>query len=254
MRSFLAISLLATMLALTGTAAAQQPLDHERCSGKGGVTPEQQIDACATLVGSGQLSPEHLAGALNNRGSGYQRKQQYDRAIQDYDQAIKLSADNAVAFRNRGDAYRLKGLFDRAIQDYDQAIKLNPNAAAAFQGRGLAYRAKAVWDFDAFLNDNAYDDRAIQDYDQVVRLSPKFAVAYKLRADAYRAKRRYDLAIKDYNQAIGLDPNVASFYVGRALVFRQIRQPDRAIAGRFSSAELRDQVRHCSDRGQRDRR
>ena len=141
MRAFLAISLVATMLALTGTAAAQQPLDHERCGGKGGVTPEQQIDACATLVGSGQLSPQHLAGALNNRGSGYQRKQQYDRAIQDYDQAIRLNPNVAIAYYNRGLAYASKDQYDHAIEDFDQAIRLDPSYAKAFYNRGIAYRA-----------------------------------------------------------------------------------------------------------------
>ena len=63
---------------------------------------------------------------------------EYDRAIQDYDQAIRLNPNYASAFNNRGLAYVNKGDNDRAIQDYDQAIKLNPNDTVAIKNRADA--------------------------------------------------------------------------------------------------------------------
>jgi tetratricopeptide (TPR) repeat protein len=42
------------------------------------------------------------------------------------------------AFNNRGVAYLGKGLTERAIEDFDQAIKLDPNYAIAIYNRGLA--------------------------------------------------------------------------------------------------------------------
>ncbi|MEE8223247.1 MAG: tetratricopeptide repeat protein, partial [Alphaproteobacteria bacterium] len=55
----------------------------------------------------------------------------YDRAIAEYDQAIKLKPDYAKAYYNRGVAYMSKGLYDRAIEDYDTAIRLRPDYAKA---------------------------------------------------------------------------------------------------------------------------
>ena len=46
----------------------------------------------------------------------------------------------AIAYNNRGNAYTGKGEYDRAIQDYDQSIKLSPNHARAFNNRGVAYQ------------------------------------------------------------------------------------------------------------------
>jgi len=43
----------------------------------------------------------------------------HDRAIQDYDEAIKLNSNFEQAFFNRGHAYDKKGQFGRAIQDYN---------------------------------------------------------------------------------------------------------------------------------------
>jgi tetratricopeptide (TPR) repeat protein len=98
---------------------------------------------------------------LNERGNVYFTKGKYDRAIQDYDQAIRLDPRNSLAFGNRAAAYGEKGEYDRAFQDFDQAIRLDPNYAEAFYNRGSVE-----------LNIGDYN-RAIRDFDQAIRLKPR---------------------------------------------------------------------------------
>jgi tetratricopeptide (TPR) repeat protein len=45
---------------------------------------------------------------------------QYDRAIQDYDQSIRLNPNDALVFYARGRVYMLMGQQDRAMQDFNQ--------------------------------------------------------------------------------------------------------------------------------------
>ena len=65
--------------------------------------------------------------------STHYEREDYDRAIADFDQAIRLDAKNANAFYNRGIAYHEKHDYDRAIADFDQAIKLDRQAGAGLQ-------------------------------------------------------------------------------------------------------------------------
>ncbi len=66
----------------------------------------------------------------------------YDSAIADYTQAIRLDPTDASAYYGRGLAYFFTGDYDSAIADYTEAIRLDPKNAMAYYDRGLAYRLK----------------------------------------------------------------------------------------------------------------
>ena len=53
----------------------------------------------------------------------------------DYDQAVKLNPNYAIACNNRGILSQMKGDLTGAIADYNQSIKLNPNNALAYNNR-----------------------------------------------------------------------------------------------------------------------
>ncbi|MDR1252107.1 MAG: tetratricopeptide repeat protein [Treponema sp.] len=192
------------------------------------------------------------AKAYNDSGNAYYDKGDYDRAIADYTQAIRLDPNFAEAYFNRGDAFDEKGDYDTAIADYTQAIRLDPNYTRAYYYRGISYDNKkdydrAIADYTqairldpnytaaynnrgvAYYNKEDYD-RAIADYTQAIRLDPNYAKAYFNRGDAFDEKGDYDTAIADYTQAIRLDPNYTAAYCYRGISYRHKGDYDRAIA------------------------
>lgn len=56
---------------------------------------------------------------------------QFDKAIEAYTAAIDRDSKYSFAYLGRGDAYLAKGDVDRALLDYDQAVRLDPNNDAA---------------------------------------------------------------------------------------------------------------------------
>ena len=50
---------------------------------------------------------------------------QDQRAIQDFDSAIQLDPDDAIAYRNRGNAYYYLGQYTEAYADYAKACFLD---------------------------------------------------------------------------------------------------------------------------------
>src|SRR5437660_4528769 len=132
---------------LAGPAAGQKSQAWTWCvNDDNRYSADQQISGCTSVLQSANESKKNTAIALNNRGNAYHAKKNYDRAIEDYDRAIKLDPGYARAFYNRGISYSDKGDQTRAIDDYDQAIRFNPNYTHAYSNRGYAYARTKDYD------------------------------------------------------------------------------------------------------------
>src|SRR6266571_1457532 len=128
---------------LSGTSAsAQLSQPWTWCVNKEKASPDVQIKGCTSVIGSGKETPKNLSIAYNNRGNGYRTKGDNDRAMADYNEAIRLDPRYSLAYNGRGNTYLDKKEYDRAIADYSQSIALDPNYDSPHNGRGNAYRSK----------------------------------------------------------------------------------------------------------------
>src|SRR5258706_2744613 len=135
---FAARGALLLSLLLVGVTMARAQLPLGACfSTDANTSLDLRIDTCTSLIQSKGLSQDRLAIAFQNCGSAYVAKRDTDRAIQDFNQAIKLDPKYANAFNSRGIAYQAKGDNERAIQDYGEAIRLDPANPNPLTGRCL---------------------------------------------------------------------------------------------------------------------
>jgi tetratricopeptide (TPR) repeat protein len=173
-----------------------------------------------------RLNPNN-ARAYRERGRAYYRKKEYDKVLNDCTEAIHLDQCYAPAYNTRGTAYYEKKDHEKAISDYTKAIRLDPNYTFAYENRGLAYYRKKEY------------EKAISDYTDAIRLEPNFAFAYYDRGLAYYLKKDHEKAISDYTDAIRLDPNFAWAYHRRGMAYGEKNDYDKAISD-YNEAILLD--------------
>jgi tetratricopeptide (TPR) repeat protein len=164
-----------------------------------------------------RLDPNY-SWAYNRRGVAYYAQKDYDKAITDCSAAIRLDPNYAAAYYNRALSYYAQKDYDKAITDYNAAIRLDPNDVLAYYGRGLSYYDRKNY------------DKAISDYNVAIKLDPNDVLAYYGRRLSYYDQKDYDKAVSDYNAAIRLDPNYATAYYNRGLAYRQQGKNDKAQA------------------------
>ena len=97
-----------------------------------------------TLVDGQRRKPQSVtvvsANAIYNRGNNYYKKGELDKAINDYNEAIRINPQYFKAYSNRGIAYGMKGEFEKAINDFSEAIRINPKFSMAYKARAFTYR------------------------------------------------------------------------------------------------------------------
>jgi tetratricopeptide (TPR) repeat protein len=126
-------------------------------------------------------------------------KDDFQGAIDNYTQTIRLNPNFAFAYNNRGLCrFELKD-FQGAIADYTQAIRLNPSFAYAYLDRG-----------DARLQLKDFQG-AIADYNRGLRINPNLVHAYTHRGEAYYWLANYQRALADSDKALQTLNNIKTF-------------------------------------------
>lgn len=243
--------------------------------------PPAELAACDRLGSAGQVSPwltvivyfgftmvavveaepgtPHTAWSYNERGNQRLAREEYDLAISDYTEAIRLDSEYVFAYGNRGLALLRKQRYAEAIADLDHAIRLDPKLANAYLNRGLAHQGLghydlAIADFDRVLRLKPEDTlarynrglgfflkgedaRAIADFTAVLEREPDNADAHLRRGHAYLITREWKDAFRDQTTVIRLEPNCAAAYYLRS--FARQSQGDEAGA----DADLREALR-----------
>lgn len=209
---FLAFAL-SFISAFQATAANNQ--DLQDCNQRADYN--RQISGCSRAL-AWMKPANQRARLLTLRGLAWTNKNEFNRAIDDYDQAIRLDPTYAWSWINRAEAWNRKGEAARAFADLAEAARLDPN-----NSRVYSIRASTWWLVGEL-------DKAIADYGEAIRLEPAFSVSYNNRALVWRDKGDYDKALADYDEAIRRNPGDLKAWGNRGEIWRLKGDLDRALA------------------------
>jgi len=117
------------------------------------------MQLCGAVIGSDTASDDDKAHAYSTRGMAYLAQADYDRALDDLTQALKLKPDVAALYKLRSQVYAAQGDYTNAVADLSQAIERAPDQALLYSARGDAYEG---------LNDV---EHAVADHVEAIRVA-----------------------------------------------------------------------------------
>src|ERR1051326_2731496 len=143
-------------------------------------TPHPNVGRRSLVADGGESSADESvevvdlfnAQAYYNRGVAWSDKGEIDRAIADFNRAIRIDPLCTKAYLRRGRCRHSKDDLDGALADFNKAITLDSTSAFAYNNRGIVRQAK---------EDLA---GAMSDFEVAISLDPQLAEAHLNRGTA----------------------------------------------------------------------
>jgi tetratricopeptide (TPR) repeat protein len=153
-------------------------------------------------------------------------KQEYQKAMTDFDQAIRLLPGYPQAYLNRG--YCREQLNDPAgaMQDYRMAAHFNPGVYEPHLAIALLAGTNGLWSL------------AVAEYDTVLQRVPGYSLAWYHRGMVKYQMQDIDGAMKDFDQAILCDERFAEAFANRGILKFQLHDLTGSLADLTRAIEL----------------
>jgi tetratricopeptide (TPR) repeat protein len=177
-------------------------------------------------------------GAVNpyiNRSWAYAEVGAFEKAIEDCNEALRLTPKNAMAFNNRGLVYEKKGDMDRAGKDYFKACEFGFEIGCRnyLAVKNPSQNEESRVDLLLRQSGEKYRDK---DWNAVVRLTslaikkePGSYRAFTIRADAFIQTARFEEALIDSSEAIRLNPSFGLAYKNRGSALEYMGKIEEAM-------------------------
>ena len=195
------------------------------------------ISALADLDKAIELNKNAINAYVIRADISIKREKDYERALEDMNEAIKLQPHYAGFFINRAFLrYNLDDYFG-AMADYDYAISLDPTNVVAYFNRGL------------LLAEVHGNDRAIQDFTKVLQLNTDDYRALLNRSRLYEETGNYNLAIEDLNKVIARFPDFYGLYFSRMGIYEKMGDRKNAEKDYNKAMALSKRIDEIAEKG-----
>lgn len=162
-----------------------------------------------------EKQPE-LALAHAERGKVHRMLLEFDDALEDFSNALRLGANDPLIRLNRALTLLDLKRYSEALNEFDAGLKEFPDSALGHFYRGCTCRALQR------------DDEALAEFSTTIRLEPDFADAYFQRASMLMSRQEFAAAIDDFTQLVQRVADAKSYI---------FRGQARILAGQLESAD-----------------
>ena len=149
---------------------------------------------------SDEVFKEACAITYNNLGWAYEELENYDLAVEHYDNAIRVNPKHYFSYTGKGDALRKARKFDAASAAYEKVIQTSESSArdkfVAYEGEGLVFFKKCP----------ACD--SVRRKSDLERSISMFEAALRIASDAKVSREARDRVSDELNKARGALENL----------------------------------------------
>lgn len=144
-------------------------------------------------------------------------EQQFEEAITEYQEAIRIRHDFAEAHNGLGNVYYNLDKLDQALTEYQAAVFLNPAYIEAHLNIAtLHYKKNRL-------------DQAVSAYLIVIQINPRHAIAQNNLGNIYYRQGDLGKAIRAYREALKINPNLPETHYNLAIALEDADQPVEAL-------------------------
>jgi tetratricopeptide (TPR) repeat protein len=164
--------------------------------------------------------------AYINLGAAYATQEQYQEAAEALQKAIELVPERALPHFHLGIIFERLGDTEQAIVAYQNALDLDPYLVSAYYNLGLAYHSLERWAEAIFV------------FERLLDIEPNSAEAHNSLGLVYLQLQLFPQAIYEFQEALQLDPQSAPALSNLGLAYLNNEQIDRAIPPLERAAEI----------------
>jgi tetratricopeptide (TPR) repeat protein len=183
--------------------------------------------------------------AYNDRGGAYLAKKEYQNALYDFTQAIKITPHYAQAHNNLCYTYRMLSENEKAIVHCKKAIEIDPILVESYANLGNMYASTGKYEeaimmykkaIEKKIDFRVYNDlctvyrttgrykNGIESCLKAIMIRPDFSEAHHNLADIYMSTGKYNDAIELYKKTLEINPDLAAAHNNLAVIYYYTKQ------------------------------
>lgn len=164
-----------------------------------------------------EKAPQKARGYIN-LGSALEDMGESEKAMLNYEQALRLNPNQPMAHNNVGGILNRQGKLDDAIIHFSEALKLKPNFDLAHNNLG------------AVLMKQGKIEEALLHFSEALKVNPQSVLAHYNWGNAMYDQRRFDEAITHFSEALRINPDDEKVHNNLAAALVKEGEADEAVS------------------------
>lgn len=162
--------------------------------------------------------------AHDNLGFTYERAGETEKALDEFEKAVKLQPNNFRAWANFGVALAKFGAYNESINALKKSIEIR-DYHKTYDKIGLVYAEIGM------------ENEAIGSFKEAIKIKPRYAKAHNDLATVYGKLGQFELALQEFNEAIRIDRDYADAHFNLGILLEFLGKKEEAM-NEFSIAAM----------------